>query len=208
MNRKKLKQAFAGFDEINTFWVAKMDIPDKEKALRVEMMNDFAKRLSSVPQKKESKRKFDNLMLAVLGYVAYKTLYLEFVDKYYKRYVQTVGANGSMANFAEYWINNHAEVFANYSHIDVQTMARTETNALCSLGQLDSYMQMGYERKMWVTMGDKKVRQTHRDAAGQIVLLEEPFLVGDSYMMFPQDSSLGASASEIVNCRCSMRPVK
>lgn len=205
--RRKLKQAFAGFDEINTFWVDKMDLPEAEKKLRVEMMNELQRKVEEVP-KEEPQRNIDYLLLAALGYVVYKQLYIEFAKKYYQRYMNAVGFNGAMSTFAKEWINAHAEEFAGYTHKDPQATARTETNALCSLAQLDAYAQMGYTQKQWITMGDSKVRQSHRDAAGQIRLLEEPFLVGNSYMMFPQDSSLGAGAEEIVNCRCSMRPIK
>lgn len=206
--RKKYKQAFAGFDEINTFWVSKMELPAEEKKLRVEMMNYLGKRLKEVPKEEKQGKGFDFLFFAAVGYLAYKAIYTEFVEKYYTRYLRVVGATGAISSFAEYWINNHADVFAGYAHTNIQGTARTETNALCSLIQLDGYTQMGYSRKQWVTMGDNKVRETHRAAAGQIRLLEEPFVVGDSLLMFPQDSSLGASAAEIVNCRCSMRPIK
>lgn len=207
--RKKLKQAFAGFDEINTFWVDKMDLPDAEKRIRVEMMRDFRQRIEEVPKPPETnKGSAEYIMLAALGYVAYKALYTEFTQRYYRRYLRAVGANGDISDFAVIWINEHADIFANYAHTNPVASARTETNALCSLAQLDAYSQLGYEGKQWLTMGDSKVRQTHRDAAGQIRELSEPFTVGNSLMMFPQDSSLGADASEIVNCRCTMRPVK
>lgn len=206
--RKRLKQAFAGFDEINTFWVDKMDLPNAEKRLRVEMMRDFERNVQKVPLPDKKDKSIDYLMLAALGYVAFKTVYLEFVQRFYQRYLRTVGASGDISPFAQAWINEHADVFAGYSHTDPKAAARTETNALGSLAQLDAYYQLGYEGKQWVTMGDKKVRPSHRDAAGQIRALDEPFIVGDSLLMFPQDSSLGASADEIINCRCTMIPVK
>ena len=56
--------------------------------------------------------------------------------------------------------------------------------------------------KVWNTMRDLKVRDTHRIAEGQTVPIEEPFVVGDYLMMYPRDYSLGAGAEEIVNCRC------
>lgn len=206
--RNRLKQAFAGFDEINTFWVDKMDLPSVEKQIRVEMMRDFQKQLESVPKPSEDKRNVDYILLAALGYMAYKALYKEFAQKYYRRYLRACGASGDISDFAVIWINDHADIFADYSHTNLVASARTETNALCSLAQLDAYQQLGYEGKQWLTMGDSRVRPTHREAAGQVRLLQEPFLIGDSFMMFPQDSSLGASAKEIVNCRCTMRPVK
>ena len=82
--RSRLKQAFAGFDEINTFWVDKMDLPEAEKKLRVEMMRDFQKSLDSVP-KIEKNNSYDWILLAALGYAVYRAIYKEFVDKFYIR---------------------------------------------------------------------------------------------------------------------------
>lgn len=57
-------------------------------------------------------------------------------------------------------------------------------------------------RKMWLTVGDKKVRPSHRLAFGQIRALTQPFKLPGGLLMFPADSSLGVSFKEIVNCRC------
>jgi hypothetical protein len=57
--------------------------------------------------------------------------------------------------------------------------------------------------KTWVTVGDKRVRATHNAANFQTVPEGEPFVVGNSLLMFPGDTSLGAEISEIANCRCS-----
>lgn len=204
--RSKFRQAFAEFDEINTFWVEKMDLSRAEKKLRVEMMQDFQQRIEEVP-KPEKERKKSYIVFAAIGYVAYKLLYTEFAEKYYKRYLSAIGvSNPQVSDFAAYWIAAHAEMFAGYEHTNPKATARTETNALGSLAQLDAFSQLGYNAKQWVTMQDAKVRQTHKEANGQTVLLEEPFIIGNSFMMFPQDSSLGAGAEEIVNCRCVMKP--
>lgn len=56
--------------------------------------------------------------------------------------------------------------------------------------------------KIWVTMGDNRVRKTHRAANGQRVLDSQPFEVGSSLLKYPADGSLGASVAEIINCRC------
>lgn len=56
--------------------------------------------------------------------------------------------------------------------------------------------------KQWITMGDQKVRPTHRSANGQVRNIGEPFHVGNSMMQEPRDESLGASAGETINCRC------
>ena len=57
--------------------------------------------------------------------------------------------------------------------------------------------------KQWVTMGDMKVRSSHASANGQTVQINSPFIVGSGAMlMFPGDTSLGASVKDWINCRC------
>lgn len=58
-------------------------------------------------------------------------------------------------------------------------------------------------RKSWMTLRDKRVRPTHKEAEGQSRPVNEAFNVGGSRMMYPGDRSLGASIKEIANCRCS-----
>jgi hypothetical protein len=56
--------------------------------------------------------------------------------------------------------------------------------------------------KAWVTRMDKRVRATHRLALGQRVRNDEPFLVGNSKLMYPGDRSLNAEKDETARCRC------
>lgn len=58
-------------------------------------------------------------------------------------------------------------------------------------------------RKSWMTLRDKRVRPTHKDAEGQSRPVNEAFNVGSSRMMYPGDTSLGAPVREIAHCRCS-----
>ena len=51
----------------------------------------------------------------------------------------------------------------------------------------------------------QETRSTHRSADGEIIGITEPFIVGGSLLMYPRDVSLGASSSEIVGCRCSVK---
>ncbi len=66
-------------------------------------------------------------------------------------------------------------------------------------------IESGRTGKEWVSMKDSKVRETHDIADGQTRKITEPFVVGDSLLMFPGDWSLGADAKEIMNCRCGIR---
>jgi hypothetical protein len=58
-------------------------------------------------------------------------------------------------------------------------------------------------RKEWNTQGDEKVREAHVLADLQEVDADEPFIVDGEELMFPSDTSLGASAGNTINCRCS-----
>lgn len=207
MNKQKLKHFLMGMDEINTIWISKMVLPDNEKQLRIEMMNEFERQINQLKPKPE-KKKSNILVLGIYG-LLFKEIYLDIYDKYFKQYIYEVSGRRNISDFSKAWIANHSQEFAAYSHdSNAQTIARTEVNAMCGMAQLDGYYQAGYTKKMWNTMGDGKVRVSHKQTAGQVKLLEEPFVVGDNLMMFPLDTSLGASAKEIVNCRCSMTPVK
>jgi hypothetical protein len=56
--------------------------------------------------------------------------------------------------------------------------------------------------KEWVTRGDDLVRPDHVEADGQVRPSAEPFVVGGEQLMYPRDRSLGASNSNVINCRC------
>lgn len=58
-------------------------------------------------------------------------------------------------------------------------------------------------RKIWVTVGDSVVRPAHVSADGQEQLAIHPFLVGGEKLDRPGDTSMGASAGNVINCRCS-----
>lgn len=56
--------------------------------------------------------------------------------------------------------------------------------------------------KVWRTVGDSKVRPIHMAVNGQRRQLTEPYVVNNQFLMYPGDSSLGASADNVANCRC------
>lgn len=62
-------------------------------------------------------------------------------------------------------------------------------------------------RRTWVSAGDGRVRDAHSAMNGQEVSLEEPFIDPNTgeRLMHPGDRSLGASAKNIINCRCVQR---
>ena len=67
----------------------------------------------------------------------------------------------------------------------------------------DLFLAVKLLMKTWVTIGDKKVRPAHQAANYQTVPENEPFIVMGESLMFPGDSSMGASIGNLANCRCS-----
>lgn len=82
------------------------------------------------------------------------------------------------------------------------SIATTETQVPAeeAKGQTAGIKQLG--DKEWHTVGDERVRRHHADADLQLRKTNEPFLVKGELLRWPGDTSLGASASNIINCRC------
>lgn len=57
--------------------------------------------------------------------------------------------------------------------------------------------------KVWRSVGDSRVRPAHISADGQTRQLNQAYLIGGELLGRPGDTRLGASAANVVNCRCS-----
>ena len=84
------------------------------------------------------------------------------------------------------------------------TIALNDANSLMYAEEYKEAVESGKTMKRWKTMRDERVRTTHREVDFEEIPIDEPFVVGDSLMMYPKDTSLGASADEIANCRCTV----
>lgn len=91
-----------------------------------------------------------------------------------------------------------------FSASRAEKAARNTTNSLYGCSRFEQLKQQGYKYKEWHTIMDGRERATHAIANGQIVPIDEPFIVGGYKMMFPRDVTYGAPPSEIINCRCSI----
>ena len=56
--------------------------------------------------------------------------------------------------------------------------------------------------KQWVISGLGNTRASHEIMDGVEVDQDEPFSLPGGFLMYPHDTSLGADASEIINCAC------
>lgn len=89
-----------------------------------------------------------------------------------------------------------------YSADRAINMAATESNAIMCYGELADAVKAGKSVKRWRTILDGREREAHNEANGLLALIDEPFEVGGQLLMYPLDTSLGATADNIANCRC------
>lgn len=85
-----------------------------------------------------------------------------------------------------------------------RTIARTESHTAAIEAQREAVLGLGIQitTHEWITAGDERVRSSHADANGQQVPIDQPFEIGGFQIPKPGDSSLGAPAGEVINCRC------
>jgi len=95
-----------------------------------------------------------------------------------------------------------------------ETIARTEVMEALEGGahvSIREQMERGLIEpmaKVWQSTHDGRERDSHAEMDGVAVPFDEPFMLPDgSRVMHPCDSSLGAAAAEIINCRCTVRHV-
>jgi len=85
-------------------------------------------------------------------------------------------------------------------------IARTEIGYAMNSGSQMEREELGIENKEWLSTIDNNTRSgsdyNHRTIPERIVPNKSPFTVSGERLMYPTDSSLGASAGNIVNCRC------
>lgn len=98
-----------------------------------------------------------------------------------------------------------------YLRLRGDAIARTETIPALNAGRREAVQQMidrGVIRswqvqRIWDATGDARTREDHLLMEGQERDWGQPFQAPDgSLLMGPGDNSLGASAAQIINCRC------
>lgn len=97
-----------------------------------------------------------------------------------------------------------------FGSVRARRIAVTETTSGINSAMHEASRAVSFGRKMvtvWRTTGRLNVRNTHERMHGVEVPFGTPFEVpredgGVDRMMYPGDSSLGASAANVVNCHC------
>lgn len=119
----------------------------------------------------------------------------EYIKSYARRFAYDVAEATKNHETDPYYYSMDRSIF----------MSENEANFAWEHQDYAEALKAGKKRKKWVSMRDKRVRHTHREADGKVVKIREPFLVGNSLLLCPGDTSLGADSSEIVACRCIVK---
>jgi hypothetical protein len=97
---------------------------------------------------------------------------------------------------------NHAE----NQRLRANTISRTETTNAINKTQhlIISSTGADYE-KAWVAIRDDATRDAHFDTdPNEFIDYERSFIVGGEQLNYPGDLTLGASAWNVINCRCAV----
>ncbi len=87
-------------------------------------------------------------------------------------------------------------------------VARTEIISSSNAGTLQGYKESGVViGKEWSSTKDERTRDHHKEAEGQRVKLDEPFIIDGDLLDYPGDNSYDAKASNVIQCRCSLKPI-
>lgn len=96
-----------------------------------------------------------------------------------------------------------AKEFEGFDLNRARLIARTEIIAASNAGSQAAARAKGFPlEKEWVSTPDERTRSWHSAVNGQKRPIDEPYVVRGEYLMFPGDDSLGASADNVVQCRC------
>lgn len=105
------------------------------------------------------------------------------------------------------------DTFPNANNSRTRAMATNVVGAGLGFGVFEATKRISESKvmerigKMWLSQRDDRVRDTHTAADGQVVEVNEAFVVGGCLMRWPLDGELCGDPGEIINCRCTMVPV-
>lgn len=192
-------------------YFSKMLISDKEKQERIafsekmeEVVLYILALIETTIESGETKREYiktqfyDKYLDVIASYMLIDTYIKQYANDITKQIIDITFERLSSEDKSitdDYYLSNDRAMF----------ISECEANSILNYRQYSKAVKSGKTKKKWIDVGDKRERKTHLEVGGTILPIDEPFSVGDSLLQFPTDTSLGASADEIVNCRCSIQ---
>lgn len=119
----------------------------------------------------------------------------EYMESYVKRFSYDV-INSTKAHESEPWY---------YSRDRAVFQSENESNSSWEHQNYSDAVKSGKKRKQWVTMRDKKVRETHAEVDGKTIGIDDIFLVGNSMFRYARDNYFSPDSKDVVSCRCTTK---
>lgn len=202
------------FDELNALiknersmpfeqYFGEMSIPEDDKNKRIEMAEDL-------------EEKFLVVMTLLFTMVQANKIDYEVVRQQIEdAYLDVVKKHGNVDAYLPTYIKSfsydvidstksHKSDPYYYSADRARYMAENEINTVINHTRYIDAVNSGKTMKRWDSIIDGVTRKDHREINGKYIPIGNAFHVGNSWMQFPKDTSLGASAEQIINCRCSI----
>lgn len=204
------------FDELNQLNAGKRSVDYETYFGEMELSEEEKKKRISLA------KSFENEFLIVLAYlfslqqynqgINWENIRRRFEEGYLTAVSGAIAVDEYIQSYARqfsYYVSdstkNHEEDPYYYSFDRSIWMAENESNTSFNYQEFSDAIKAGKTKKKWVDIRDTKERETHRKVGGTVKKITEPFLVGESIMMYPKDTSFGAESSEIINCRCTIK---
>lgn len=130
----------------------------------------------------------------VIDYMALE----EYIEEHIDEFVQDIVETTLKHKYEPYYTSEDRAVLT----------SENEANTILNYKDFIDAIQQGFTKKIWNTERDGNVRATHVPLEGKVLDISIPYVVGDSLMLFPKDTSYGASQEEIANCRCTITYLK
>lgn len=179
-------------------YFGEMELTDEEKEKRIELAKQFEVLFLFflLAYSKQQKIDYESMIYEKYTLIAMEFLKQDkvpaYVDDYARRLADDVVRTTKEHDGEEFYTSAERGML----------ISANEANALGNYNQQSQAIKAGMRYKTWLTEKDNKVRHTHREVDNVKIGIFESFQVGDSLMMFPKDTSLGASMKEIAGCRC------
>lgn len=192
-------------------YFSKMSISDKKKQERIafsEQMEEVVLYILALIETTIESGESDQEYIQTQFYDKYLDVIASYmlIDTYIKQYALDVTKQIIDATFERFSAEDKSITDDYYLSNDrAMFISECEANSILNYRQYSKAVKAGKTKKKWIDVGDKRERKTHLEVGETILPIDEPFSVGDSLLQFPKDTSLGASADEIVNCRCSIQ---
>lgn len=204
----------ASFDELNRLVKTKKSMPYEKFFGEMELnKTEKSKRISLARIMEEN---FTYIMILLFTMQQYNFLNWNLAEnEFIKKYLESIKNFVTLDLKFEQYVSTQANRITEstkenmdnsyYFSLDrAKFIAENESNVARSYQCNQEAIQQNKTYKRWVSIMDEHTRPDHKEADGQIVKINDPFVVGDSLLNYPRDFSLGATPSEIINCRCSV----